>query len=98
MAVPPVVKTLFSLVNFLNDESDSTLFEAHFGDDQGVACPCHLQGTDFGALSESCVSITPLMLDLTAYQVMQTMQAWNWPGNSENAPFFLARVGTENAV
>ncbi len=35
-------------------------------------------GTDFGALAERYVSITPLQLDLTAYQSLETIQGWNW--------------------
>jgi 5'-nucleotidase len=33
-------------------------------------------GTDFGALAEGAVSITPLHLDLTAYQVMRDLESW----------------------
>ena len=33
-------------------------------------------GTDFGALKAGYVSITPLQLDLTARDVMQTIQGW----------------------
>lgn len=33
-------------------------------------------GTDFGALAEGAVSITPLHLDLTAYQVMPGLSTW----------------------
>jgi 5'-nucleotidase len=36
------------------------------------------QGTDFGALAESCVTITPLHLDLTAYQVLEEIRTWEW--------------------
>lgn len=36
------------------------------------------QGTDFGALAEDCVSVTPLHLDLTAYHAMEAMQGWEW--------------------
>jgi 5'-nucleotidase len=35
-------------------------------------------GTDIGALSEGFVSITPLQLDLTAYQLMSDMNSWEW--------------------
>ncbi len=35
-------------------------------------------GTDIGALKEGYVSVTPLHLDLTAYQVMGTLRAWEW--------------------
>jgi len=35
-------------------------------------------GTDFGALGEGYVSITPLQLDLTAHKVLESMQKWTW--------------------
>lgn len=35
-------------------------------------------GTDFGALTAGYVSITPLQLDLTAYQVMDALKTWDW--------------------
>lgn len=35
-------------------------------------------GTDFGALAEGCVSITPVQLDLTAYQHMDEIAKWGW--------------------
>jgi len=35
-------------------------------------------GTDIGALAAGYVSITPLKLDLTAYEVMDTLRAWSW--------------------
>ncbi len=35
-------------------------------------------GTDFGALDDGCVSITPVQLDLTAYDVMGTLREWRW--------------------
>jgi len=36
------------------------------------------EGTDFGALARGYVSITPLHLDLTAYQDMGWMRGWEW--------------------
>ena len=36
------------------------------------------EGTDFGALGEGYVSITPLQLDLTACEVLEKMQTWKW--------------------
>ncbi len=36
------------------------------------------QGTDFGALAENCVSITPLQLDLTAYKALDEIRTWKW--------------------
>ena len=36
------------------------------------------QGTDFGALSEGYVSITPLQLDLTAYRALDEVRSWGW--------------------
>lgn len=35
-------------------------------------------GTDFGALGEGYVSITPLQLDLTARQALESMRNWQW--------------------
>lgn len=35
-------------------------------------------GTDFGALAENYVSITPIELDLTAYEALATLEKWNW--------------------
>jgi len=35
-------------------------------------------GTDFGALRESCVSITPLSLDLTAYSCKEELETWTF--------------------
>ncbi len=36
------------------------------------------EGTDFGAIAQGYVSITPLQLDLTAYRQAQEMAAWSW--------------------
>ena len=36
------------------------------------------RGTDIGALAEGFISITPLQLDLTAYQVLPDLSAWQW--------------------
>jgi 5'-nucleotidase len=35
-------------------------------------------GTDFAAVSEGCVSITPLQLDLTDYKSLNVIQDWQW--------------------
>ena len=35
------------------------------------------QGTDFGALAQGVVSITPLHTDLTSYSAVQDMSGWN---------------------
>jgi 5'-nucleotidase len=35
-------------------------------------------GTDFGALAEGYVSITPLQLDLTAYRALDSLRTWTW--------------------
>jgi 5'-nucleotidase len=35
-------------------------------------------GTDFGAIKAGYVSITPLQLDMTAYQALEEMQQWEW--------------------
>ena len=36
-------------------------------------------GTDFGALRAGYVSVTPLQLDLTAREAIETLQRWDWP-------------------
>jgi 5'-nucleotidase len=36
------------------------------------------EGTDFGALAEGYVSITPLQLDLTAYKALERLKMWHW--------------------
>ncbi len=36
------------------------------------------QGTDYGALMEGCVSITPLQLDMTAYGLFEYLNQWEW--------------------
>lgn len=36
------------------------------------------KGTDFGALAEGHVSITPLKLDLTAGEMLASISAWDW--------------------
>jgi len=36
------------------------------------------RGTDVGALAEGCVSVTPVQLDLTAYQIMPDINTWDW--------------------
>ncbi len=35
-------------------------------------------GTDIGALADGYVSVTPLHLDLTAYQMIPNMNSWDW--------------------
>lgn len=35
-------------------------------------------GTDFGALAEGYVSITPLQLDLTAHRLLDSLRNWSW--------------------
>jgi 5'-nucleotidase len=39
-------------------------------------------GTDVGALAEGYVSVTPLQLDLTAYNALDTIKKWKWDPNS----------------
>jgi 5'-nucleotidase len=36
------------------------------------------QGTDFGALAEGFVSITPIQMDMTAYHFMDGLKEWKW--------------------
>jgi 5'-nucleotidase len=35
-------------------------------------------GTDYGALVEEYVSVTPVMLDLTAYAALEALRGWSW--------------------
>jgi 5'-nucleotidase len=42
-------------------------------------------GTDIGALAEGFVSVTPIHLDMTAYHLMQSIQAWGWDGSAEHS-------------
>lgn len=43
-------------------------------------------GTDFGALENNFVSITPIQLDLTAYQALTTLNKWRWPDFTNKKP------------
>jgi 5'-nucleotidase len=54
-------------------------------------------GSDVGALSEGCVSITPLHLDLTAYRAISDLNTWEWSGNliSETSLFPVPAVIVE---
>jgi 5'-nucleotidase len=36
------------------------------------------EDSDFGAVSEGFVSVTPVQLDLTAYVMMENLRGWNW--------------------
>jgi len=36
------------------------------------------KGSDIGALAEGYVSITPLQLDLTAYDLLEVVEGWEW--------------------
>jgi len=36
------------------------------------------RGTDIGALAEGFVSVTPIQLDLTAYQSIPDLNSWDW--------------------
>jgi 5'-nucleotidase len=37
------------------------------------------EGTDFGAVMDGYVSVTPLQLDLTDHRKVEQMRAWAWP-------------------
>ncbi len=41
-------------------------------------------GSDIGALAEGYVSVTPLQLDLTAYQLMSDLNSWEWDSAAED--------------
>jgi 5'-nucleotidase len=36
------------------------------------------EGTDFGAVKQGYISITPLQLDLTDFDVLDTLETWKW--------------------
>jgi 5'-nucleotidase len=36
------------------------------------------EGTDYGAIKAGYVSITPLQLDLTAWEAMEQLRKWKW--------------------
>lgn len=36
------------------------------------------EGTDYGAVAQGYVSITPLQLDLTAWQALEELKKWEW--------------------
>jgi 5'-nucleotidase len=38
------------------------------------------EGSDFEAVSEGFVSVTPVQLDLTAYSTIEGLRAWDWSG------------------
>jgi 5'-nucleotidase len=39
------------------------------------------EGTDIGALAGGFVSLTPLQLDLTAYDALEAIRKWKWDGH-----------------
>jgi 5'-nucleotidase len=47
------------------------------------------RGTDIGALAEGFISVTPLQLDLTAYQVLPDLSSWQWLEQSKKHLFHL---------
>jgi 5'-nucleotidase len=36
------------------------------------------EGTDYGAIKAGYVSITPMQLDLTAWEAMDQLKKWEW--------------------
>ena len=54
------------------------------------------RGTDIGALSEGFVSVTPLQLDLTDYQVMPYMNTWQWDADELGLPAPLERISSSS--
>lgn len=44
------------------------------------------EGTDVGALAEGYASVTPLQLDLTSHDYLESMSAWSW----QSQPVFSA--------
>ncbi len=50
------------------------------------------EGTDFHAVANDCVSITPLQIDLTQYSRLDDV--WNWLGASEQVGLAALRANT----
>ncbi len=44
------------------------------------------EGTDIGALAQNYVSVTPIQLDLTAHQYIETLRQWPWPQWERQSP------------
>jgi 5'-nucleotidase len=57
------------------------------GGDAPTGVPEH--GTDFGALAEGFVSITPLQLDLTAYHILADLNSWLRPDQANKEAMTL---------
>ena len=51
------------------------------------------RGTDIGVLAEGYVSVTPIQLDLTAYQVIPDLNTWEW--ETDNLMNFAASLGVQ---
>ena len=54
------------------------------------------EGTDIGALSRGYVSITPLQLDLTAYQAIDVLKEWSIQADLQNYPWTRHLTGIES--
>jgi hypothetical protein len=39
------------------------------------------EGTDVGALADGYASVTPLKLDMTDYEALQSLASWQWPAD-----------------
>lgn len=55
------------------------------------------RGTDIGVISEGYVSITPIQLDLTAYQLMSDLNDWDWDTEGLHQVEIPTKVKTEKA-
>ena len=53
-------------------------------------------GTDFGALNDGFVSLTPLQLDLTAYPALHMLKNWRWQPEEGGADSQPAKAVTFN--
>ena len=66
-----------------------------YGDDLSYH---HEEGTDFEAIAEGCVSITPIHFDLTAHDAVQRMRSWAFDvGAAPAGPTRVAGPGDEPA-
>jgi 5'-nucleotidase len=56
------------------------------------------RGTDIGVISEGYVSITPIQLDLTAYQLMSDLNDWDWNTNGFHQVEISTKIKPEKAI
>jgi 5'-nucleotidase len=50
-------------------------------------------GTDFGAIAENNISITPLKVDLTDFGRSMQLRQWNWDRFERPSPVMTTNIG-----